>query len=188
MGRRPGAAGDQGNLSLRKGIRKVDTTVTFLEMTASPGQRVPAPANIKLALMLAESPPVHFYRYLYDTIGRKHYWVDRRRLSDAELGQLITAEGVEIFAAYGNGVPAGYFELEWRNGREIWLAYFGIMPEFRGRGLGRWLLSEALAVAWLKEPERVRVETCTLDDPRALPLYQRMGFVPYERRQKVMEV
>jgi hypothetical protein len=85
-------------------------------------------------------------------------------------------------------VPAGYFELDGRNGEEIWLAYFGIIPEFRGRGLGKWLLSEALAAAWLKEPERVRVETCTLDDPRALPLYQRMGFVPYERRQKVMEV
>lgn len=173
---------------MRKGSRKVETTVTFLEMTAGPAQRVPAPANIKLALMLAESPPVHFYRYLYDTIGRQHHWVDRRRLSDAELAAAITAEGVEIFAAYGNGVPAGYFELEWRNGQEMWLAYFGIMPEFRGRGLGKWLLSEALAAAWAKEPKRVRVETCTLDDPRALPLYQRMGFVPYERRQKVMEV
>jgi GNAT superfamily N-acetyltransferase len=171
----------------RKTGRTVETTVTLLEMTAPPVQHVPAPANIKLALMLAENPPVHFYRYLYDTIGRKHYWVDRRRLSDAELAKLITAEGVEIFAAYGNGVPAGYFELDRRNGDEVWLAYFGIMPEFRGRGLGKWLLSEAIAAAWLKEPERVRVETCTLDDPRALPLYQRMGFVPYERRQKMLD-
>jgi GNAT superfamily N-acetyltransferase len=85
-------------------------------------------------------------------------------------------------------VPAGYFELDCRNREEIWLAYFGIIPEFRGRGLGKWLLSEAIAAAWLRKPERVRVETCTLDDPRALPLYQRMGFVPYERRHKVMEV
>ena len=171
----------------RKTGRTVETTVTLLEMTAPAAQHVPAPANIKLALMLAENPPVHFYRYLYDTIGRNHHWVDRRRLSDAELAKLITAEGVEIFAAYGNGVPAGYFELDWRNRDEVWLAYFGIMPEFRGRGLGKWLLSEAIAAAWLKEPERVRVETCTLDDPRALPLYQRMGFVPYERRQKILE-
>ena len=84
-------------------------------------------------------------------------------------------------------IARGEIELEWRDGQDVWLAYFGIMPEFRGRGLGKWLLSEALATAWLREPERVRVETCTLDDPRALPLYQRMGFVPYERRQKVIE-
>ena len=170
-----------------KSRRTVETTVTFLEMTTPAAQRVPAPANLKLALMLAENPPVHFYRYLYDTIGRSHHWVDRRRLSDAELSDALTAKGVEIFVAYGNGVPAGYFELDWRNGGEIWLAYFGIIPDFRGRGLGKWLLSEALATAWLKVPERVRVETCTLDDPRALPLYQRMGFAPYERRQKTME-
>jgi GNAT superfamily N-acetyltransferase len=172
---------------VRKTGRTIETTVTLLEMTAPPAQHTPAPANIKLALMLAERPPVHFYRYLYDTIGRAHHWVDRARLSDAELAEILTAEGTEIFVAYGNGVPAGYFELDWRNGQEIWLAYFGIIPEFRGRGLGKWLLSEAIAAAWLKEPERVRVETCTLDDPRALPLYQRMGFVPYERRQKKLD-
>jgi GNAT superfamily N-acetyltransferase len=108
-------------------------------------------------------------------------------MSDADLAEAITAEGTEIFVAYANGVPGGFFELEWRDGQDMWLAYFGIMPEFRGRGLGKWLLSEALAAAWLREPERVRVETCTLDDPRALPLYQRMGFVPYERRHKVIE-
>jgi GNAT superfamily N-acetyltransferase len=167
--------------------RTVETTVTYLEMTAPTAQHVPAPVNLKLALMHAEDPPVHFYRYLYDTIGHGHHWVDRARLSDAELAEAITGEGTEIFVAYANGVPAGFFELEWRDNQEMWLAYFGIMPEFRGRGLGKWLLSEALAAAWLREPERVRVETCTLDDPRALPLYQRMGFVPYERRQKVME-
>ena len=170
----------------RKPGRTVETTVTLLEMTAPPAQHVSAPSNLKLALMRAEDPPVHFYRYLYDTIGRDHHWIDRARLSDAELAEAITADGIEIFAAYCNGVPAGFFELDGRSGQEVWLAYFGIMPEFRGRGLGKWLLSEALAAAWLKEPERVRVETCTLDDPRALPLYQRMGFVPYERRQKVM--
>jgi GNAT superfamily N-acetyltransferase len=168
--------------------RTVETTVPYLEMTAPTAQHVPAPVNLKLALMLAEDPPVHFYRYLYDTIGRGHHWVDRARLSDSELADAITAQGTEIFVSYANGVPAGFFELEWRDGRDTWLAYFGIIPEFRGRGLGKWLLSEALAAAWLREPERVRVETCTLDDPRALPLYQRMGFVPYERRQKVMEM
>jgi GNAT superfamily N-acetyltransferase len=171
----------------RKPGRKLETTVTFLEMTAPTTQHVPAPVNIKLALMLAEAPPVHFYRYLYDTIGRAQHWIDRAKMSDADLAQAITAEGTEIFVAYANGVPGGFFELERRDEQDVWLAYFGIMPEFRGRGLGKWLLSEAIAAAWLREPERVRVETCTLDDPRALPLYQRMGFVPYERRHKLIE-
>ena len=171
----------------RKTDSKLETTVTFLQMTAPAAQHVPAPSKLKLALMLAEDPPVHFYRYIYDTIGRAHHWIDRARMSDADLAKAITGEDTEIFVAYANGVPAGFFELEWRDGKDMWLAYFGIMPEFRGRGLGKWLLSEAIAAAWLREPERVRVETCTLDDPRALTLYQRMGFVPYERRHKVIE-
>ena len=54
----------------RKPGRTVETTVTLLEMTTPPAQHVPPPANLKLALMLAERPPVHFYRYLYDIIGR----------------------------------------------------------------------------------------------------------------------
>ena len=33
--------------------------------------RAAVPVNLpKLALMRAESPPLHFYRYLYDVIGR----------------------------------------------------------------------------------------------------------------------
>lgn len=172
----------------RKARRSIETIVTFLEMTAPPAQHVPAPANLRLALMRAERPPVHFYRYLYDVIGRRHSWVDRARLTDRELAEAIGGDGIEIFVAYVGGVPGGYFELDCRSPEEIWLLYFGVVPDFHGRGLGKWLLSEALGEAWLKQPQRVRVETCTLDDPRALPLYQRMGFRPYERRHKVIEV
>lgn len=172
----------------KKAGRTVETVVTFLEMISPPAQHVPAPANLRLALMKADHPPIHFYRYLYNTIGEKHCWVDRRRLTDEALAEAINSEAIEIFVAYVGGVPAGYFELDCRNPEEIWLVYFGVMPEFQGRGLGKWLLAEAIAEGWMKQPERLRVETCTLDDPRALPLYQRMGFVPYERRSKVIEV
>lgn len=175
-------------MARKKAARTVETVVTFLEMTAPLAQHVPAPANLRLALMRAERPPVHFYRYLYNTIGEKYCWVYRRRLSDEALAEAINSEAIEIFVAYAGGVPAGYFELDCRNPDEIWLAYFGIIREFQGRGLGKWLLAEAIAEAWMKQPARVRVQTCTLDDPRALPLYQRMGFAPYERRHKVMEV
>jgi hypothetical protein len=32
------------------------------------------------------------------------------------------------------------------------------------------------------------VETCTLDGPAALPLYQKMGFTPYAQEQKLIVV
>ncbi len=166
----------------------VDTVVTFLEMGEDPHVHVSPPANEKVALIRVEDPPVHFYRYLYEAVGGGYKWIDRKKLTDDELSAEIHADGIEIFAAYLAGVPAGYFELDCRDPGEIWLAYFGLVPEFHGRGLGKWLLSEAVAAAWSKEPKVFRVETCTLDGPRALPLYQRMGFVPYKRMDKTMEL
>ncbi len=169
-------------------MRTVNTVVTFLEMRTNPHAHAHPPANVSVALIHAENPTVHYYRYLYDTIGRDYNWIDRRKLSDTELSSQIQADNIAIYIAYVSGVPAGYFELDSSNPREVWLAYFGIMPEYQGMGLGKWLLSEAISAAWDLEPDVVKVETCTLDDPRALPLYQRMGFVPYERKDKVMEV
>lgn len=166
--------------------RTIDTVVTLLQMTENPHQHVQPPANIKVALIRVEKPPVHYYRYLYDAVGSSYHWLDRKILSDDDLAAAIHADGIEIFAAYVAGAPAGYFELDCRNRDEIWLAYFGIIPDFQGLGLGKWLLSEAINAAWDKQPKAVKVETCTLDGPRALPLYQRMNFIPYERKEKTM--
>lgn len=168
--------------------RTVETIVTYLEMTSKPALHAQPPANMRLALMRLDDPPAHYYRYLYEAVGRDYMWIDRKSLDDAALREAITAPGVDVFVAYAGGSPAGFFEIDGSNPIEVWLRYFGVVPEFQGRGLGKWLLAEAILEAWQKGPERLRVETCTLDGPRALPLYQRMGFVPYERRHKLMEL
>ena len=62
------------------------------------------------------------------------------------------------------------------------------MPAFQGLGLGSWLLAEAIRACWARKPARVIVETCTLDSPAALPLYQKMGFTPYAREDKTLEI
>ena len=95
--------------------RTVDTVVTFLEMTENPHQHIHPPANIKVALIKVENPPVHYYRYLYDAVGRDYDWVDRKKLSNDELSDEILADGIEIYVAYVAGVPAGYFELDHRD-------------------------------------------------------------------------
>ena len=63
------------------------------------------------------------------------------------------------------------------------LAYFGLIPDFIGRGLGSFLLASAIDIAWSHPIERLWVHTNTLDHPRALPLYQKMGFAPYAQEQ-----
>jgi GNAT superfamily N-acetyltransferase len=164
-------------------MTRIDDTVTYLEMFERPPMRaLPAPLG-KLALMRAESCTVSFYRYLYETVGTPWVWFERRLLSDEALAAEIQRPSTEIFVLYVGGVPAGYFELNAAEAAETELCYFGLVPDFIGRRLGPFLLNAAIEQAWSRPIERFWVHTCTFDHPRALPLYQRAGFVVYARRQ-----
>jgi GNAT superfamily N-acetyltransferase len=160
----------------------IDDVITYLEMRARPVlPRIPAPLT-KLALMRAEECTVSFYRYLYEAVGTPWLWYERRLLDDEALLAEIAKPATEIFVLYVGGVPAGYFELDAAAARETELRYFGLVPEFIGRRLGPFLLQAAIDQAWLRPIERLWVHTRTFDHPKALGLYQRAGFVVYDRR------
>ena len=144
------------------------------------------PLRLKFALLHAKQPTVGFYRYLYNAVGGDWRWWVRREMSDADLAGILADDRIEVFVLYVEGAPAGYFELDRREAPVIDLAYFGLMPHCVGRGLGRFLLYSAIEQAWSYDPERLTVNTNSMDHPRALPLYQKMGFVPY--RQEKQEI
>jgi GNAT superfamily N-acetyltransferase len=159
----------------------VDDLVTYLEMTARPPRRHrPAPSG-KLALMRIERCTAGFYRYLYDAVGRPCLWYERRLWSDELLLAKINDPHTEIFTLYVGGVPAGYYELDRSDALDVELAYFGLLPDFIGRGYGAYLLQAALDGVWRTNPRRLWVHTCTFDHPRAIGVYQRAGFVVYRR-------
>lgn len=161
----------------------IPVTITKLEMLAKPSGLRPQLRrehdNGRVVLLKVKQPPVHFYRYLYETVGRDHVWVERTRMSDEALAGIVQDERVELYVLYCEGAPAGYAELDFRKMPNAELAYFGLIKDFIGRGLGGFLLATAIDIAWAKPIERLWVHTNTLDHPRALPLYQQMGFVPY---------
>jgi GNAT superfamily N-acetyltransferase len=167
--------------------KRLPTVVTFLEMTAKPSVFAPLPKG-KIAILRAEHPPVHFYRYLYDTIGREYFWVDRKKVDDSKLTEIIQDPLVELYVMHVDGCPAGMAELDFRKAGTGHLAYFGLMPEYIGRRLGFFFLHQAVQLAWTKPISRFLVNTCTLDHPRALPLYQRLGFSPYSREDRYIEL
>ena len=158
------------------------TIVTYLEMKSRP-ERVPAAApRCGLRIQRAHRPTTSFYRYLYGAVGQSWAWTARSVISDRQLAGIIQDPGVEIHVLWQEGVPAGFAELDRRRAPEVELAYFGLIPEFIGRGLGRFLLDWAVDRAWRTRPTRLWVHTCDLDHPGALPLYQRAGFAIYNRR------
>ena len=168
--------------------RTVATLVTCLEMTAPPprtARRAPRP---DLEIRRARSPTVSFYRYLYAAVGEPWTWTVRRCLSDAELAAILGDPRVEVNVLWVGGVPAGYAELDRRAPPDIELAYFGLIPEFIGQGMGGYLLDWAIHHAWRMRPRRLWVHTCDLDHPAALGFYQRFGIRIYDRRMSTQEL
>ncbi|MBX3568316.1 MAG: GNAT family N-acetyltransferase [Rhizobiaceae bacterium] len=163
----------------------IEVTVTFLEMARAPA-RVPLPHNRQVALLRTSNPPLHYYRYLIDRVGRKWHWVNALRMSDEEMAEGLAQPDRDVRVLYLDGAPAGFFDLKIHLPDEVELAYFGMMPHATGVGLGRWFLGAALEAAWAYEPAKVTVQTCTLDHPAALPLYQKLGFSPVAQKQETV--
>jgi len=167
--------------------RSIPITITYLRMAQAPTRAGPPPPALPHAILRAEKPTAHFYRYLYNTVGARWTWTERRYWSDEQLLEAIQDEQVEIMVLYVRGVPAGFAELDFRQLPEMAdLAYFGLMPDFIGMKLGPWFLHWALNELWSRGPETVTINTCTADHPAALPMYQRAGFSPYRREEAAL--
>lgn len=163
--------------------REIPVTVTYLEMTRRPeSPHAPLPMNAPVSLIRAVRPPVRYFLYLYDLVGERYDWTDRHRDDPEELRAFVQHDDVSLFSMLWDGWPAGIAMLDWREPGVCDLAYFGIADRLHGQGLGRWLLGEAVRMGWARERvEKLTVNTCTLDHPRALPMYQRAGFSPVRR-------
>lgn len=161
-------------------------TVTFLEMARPPRAYPALPYGKQIALLRTRTIPLHFYRYLQDRVGRRWHWVNVLRMSDEELQAGLHREDRDIRVLYLDGAPAGFFDLKPHLPDEVELAYFGMMEQAIGQGIGRWFLGAAIEAAWSLAPERVVVQTCTLDHPAALSLYQKLGFDPVGQKKEMV--
>jgi GNAT superfamily N-acetyltransferase len=149
----------------------VGAMVTFLEMTERPAL-MPVPES-PLRLERWDEVPPERYRDLFRRVGAKWLWYSRLAMDDTALADAVA----EVHAVRdGSDDPAGLVELDFRTTGVCFIRFLGLAPELAGQGHGRWLFAEALALAWRPEVECVRVHTCSLDHPAALPAYLRAGF------------
>lgn len=163
-------------------------TITYLQMR-SPDElrRAPEPAIADRLLRRAEVPCPAFSRFLYTAVGGNWYWRDRLGWTAAQWREYLERPGIETWLLSVRGTPAGYIELD-RQAQDVEIAYFGLIPEFIGQGLGGWLLGEGIARAWqMDAPRRVWVHTCTLDGLAALPNYQARGMRIYREETRIVD-
>lgn len=176
----------------KKNIKKTKTVlarVTHLEGTTPPTSSVLQPSRPRLALLEASNMPIQFYRYLFEQVGKQQHWYSRRVMSDKKLTEIIHAPTTHIHVLYGDGSPAGFFELDASKlPNQIELVFFGLTPDFQGMGIGKWFLSAAISNAWALQPEKLILQTNSLDHPAALQLYQKQGFSPVRVSEEKIEL
>jgi GNAT superfamily N-acetyltransferase len=153
--------------------------VYYLAMT-SPQQGQLKPERPDLSIVRAELPLPALNRFLYAAVGAPWYWMDRLSWRYSDWEDWLERPGIETWVAYHRGTPAGFYELQPKEEPQaVNIAYFGLLPPFVGQGFGGVLLSHAVRRAWQQQPEKVTLNTCSLDHPHALANYQARGFHIY---------
>lgn len=151
---------------------------TYLEQREHPRLQTRGPHRGGMLLRLDE-PAVPFYRYLHSRLAGGGEGLPG--VADEDLAGMLLDADRDVFVLSLGGAPAGFFELDRRREGEVRLTRLALLPEFRGRHLGKWFLGLAVEAAWDYRPERVWASVSEGDDPRAILLFQWAGFTPYRR-------
>lgn len=164
---------------------KLAAVVTSLEMRSPPTSR-PAPSG-PWSLRRIETPALDWYRDLYDRIGRDWLWISRLAMDDDALAAILHSPAVQVHALTAADRDEGLLELDFREPGVCELAFFGVTPPFVGRGAGRFLMNQAIEIAWSQPIRRFWVHTCTHDHPAALAFYRRSGFKAFRRQIEIID-
>jgi ribosomal protein S18 acetylase RimI-like enzyme len=81
-----------------------------------------------------------------------------------------------VYLAEGEGIPLAIVDID---PSDRWLYHVGVTENERQRGLGGWLVSEALAHYWRAHPGDTLGLSVRADNLPALRLYRRQGFAPW---------
>ena len=164
---------------MNSSTRNVPLTTYYLEMrNRSELQPKAAPDGFQITRV--EVPCPEFNRFLYAAVGWQWYWIDKLNWTFEQWRAQVTRPEFGTWVGYFFGTPAGYYELEQQADGDIEIAYFGLLPQFVGKGLGGALLTSAIESAWDWGAKRVWVHTCSLDHPSALTNYQARGLRLYK--------
>jgi GNAT superfamily N-acetyltransferase len=166
----------------------VEVTTYYLEMR-TPDELNPKttiPDGLEIRKIGVPSP--EFSRFLYVTVGRDWLWIDRLDWPAKKWKRWVDRDELDTWVAYMKGAPAGYFELVVQKDKSVELAFFGLLPQFIGKGLGGYLLSEAIRKAWDRDASRVWVHTCTLDHRHALGNYEARGLAIVREETHIQDI
>lgn len=166
---------------------KIATVVTHLEMrTRAPERVIPPPDGLVFKRLPAPSPDD--YRDLYLRVGGIAWlWFSRLQMADSDLTAILHDPDCPLWTLERDGRAEAMLELDFRVPGACELAFFGVTPALIGTGAGRYLMNQAIHLAWDRPITRFHVHTCTLDSPAALNFYIRSGFRPLRQQIEIAD-
>ena len=136
----------------------------------------------KYSITLVEPVDFQLNKFFYKNIGKNHHWVDRLVWAENQWIDYVSDEKVKTYVLKDEENFVGYFELILHQDKnEVEIAYFGLLEEYHNKKLGSYLLSVAIKNAFLKNPKRVWVHTCSLDHKNALSNYVARGMKIFKK-------
>lgn len=129
-----------------------------------------------VSLIEAELPSPELSQFLFCAVGHHWRWFSRLSWDYQQWLDYVSSAQVRTFVLYQKGSPAGFVELRQHDDLSVELKFFGLLPAFIGKGLGKMLAQAAIALAQQWQAKRVWVHTCSEDHPSALKTYQQAGF------------
>lgn len=150
------------------------STIWHLEMTSLADL---AAVGVHVRLEMQEEKDPATSARLYREVGADWRWTDRLVWSDGDWEDRVSRDEVLTWRVRFEGEEAGWVEMERQDGGSVEIVYFGLLPGWTGRGLGRGLLTLVVRRAWeIEGTRRVWLHTCSEDHPAALANYQKRGF------------
>lgn len=168
--------------SVSKDVHQTWTTYTYYRLEADLDSiDLDITPAFRDNFMVARSWSKEYFEFLYNTVGKDYSWWYMNYKSGEEIDEYLNSDAREYITLMQDGQPAGFAVLTYE--RETCnLSYFGMMPYFVGKGIGRLFLHDCLLQASYSS-KNAWVYTTSKDHPAALPLYKSIGFSVVEEKQ-----
>jgi ribosomal protein S18 acetylase RimI-like enzyme len=137
-----------------------------------------------LEVYLEKKPTPDLCKFFYKEVGKDFFWRDRLKWSNQDWLNYINNDFFKLYILKHNNKLAGYYELLYDpRALSMEIPYFGIFKEFFGKGIGGYLLTNAILNSFNQNVDKVWVHTCTLDHPNALKNYLARGMKVFKTEE-----
>lgn len=155
---------------------KLVSLTRYMEMTSPSQARLEFPAIDGLRIVAAGAESAELLRSLYREIGQGYMWVVRRNWSVSDFERRLSRKGYKAWIAEIHGETAGFIEMHATKDGDVQFDVTGVRVPYRGRGLGKYLISLAVQEAWKLGPKKVFLVPRTYEHAHAVPNYVKRGF------------